>query len=123
LGCEFTTVVMCSEAQAWRNGRPAWKVSHDPEKGLRNLSTEGEPPLELSEIAARCAADQDADTTGEVDYVFDAPMNLAKAVCGYHHEDVLGAPWSVLAVPWRGAPQAESGLPGIIRTELLPKLA
>lgn len=122
LGCAFTTVVMFSQAQAWRDGRRAWQVSHDPEEGLRNLSVEGEPPAELTDMAARLAADQEADTSGQVDYMFDAPIDLAKAVCGYHHDDLLSTPWSILAVPPGDGSQAESILPGLIRTELLPKL-
>ena len=122
VGCEFTEVVMVSQAQAWRDGRLAWRVSHDPGKGLMDLSVEGAPPAQLDEIRARCAAEQEADADGLVDYTFDAPVDLARVACGYHHSDQLPAPWSILAAPHRGLPPDDSALPHVIRTDVLPQL-
>jgi len=122
VGCYFTEVVMFSQSQAWRDGQLVWKVSHDPEKELKDLTIEGAPPAVLKGIVAQLSAKQDADVTGQVDHMFDAPVDLATALCGYRNGEPIGAPWSIVVVRSSGASQGESTLPSLMRDELLPQL-
>lgn len=57
----------------------------------------GAPPAEYPAIRDRLIALQNADEEGGVDYLFDAPLEVAKAVCGYRF-DSGDAPVNVM---WR----------------------
>lgn len=83
IGCIASDVSMYSEALGYRAGRSEWVVSHNSEHGDRDLQISGSPPPVLAEIRDRLAKLQDADEEGGVDYFFEAPLELVKAICGY----------------------------------------
>src|SRR5690349_14335438 len=56
LGAEVSERVMFSSLKAWREGRAAWAVTHDPDQPDPDLRIEGEPPGEIAEIRRRLAA-------------------------------------------------------------------
>jgi len=93
VGCFLEEHVMYSAAVGWANGCKVWSVTHDSAKARAHLQLEGDPPPALSAIRARLDTKQDAagGDTADVDYVFDIPVELAKAVTGFRHdEDVEG---------------------------------
>jgi hypothetical protein len=123
LSSEVSDVVMCCRLEAWRAGTRLWSVSHDPEEGVDNLEVAGEPPAALGEIAARLNANQAAETES-VDHLFDAPLELGAAICGYRPDEPQPGPWILLeAVGKRPVGPKFSALPAAIRAELLPALA
>ena len=66
-----------------------WSVSHDADKGIKNLVMKGEPPPTLSAIRDRLCSQQaaeDADRAA-VDYIFDIPVELAQSLTGYRHDE------------------------------------
>ena len=67
----------------YRAGASQWAVSHNSEHGQRDLEVSGSPPPVLAEIRDRLATLQDADDEDVVDYFFEAPLELVKAICGY----------------------------------------
>ncbi len=79
---------MVSEARAYRNGEAVWQVSHDCEKGLNDLTVIGElsPPAEA--VRARLMREQDkaGGEKADVDHVFEIPIEIAAAVCGFRHD-------------------------------------
>lgn len=79
---KLTDVAMFSEASLYSSGRAMWTVSRDVEKKRRDLLVTGEPPPVLAEIRGRLKAAQ-AGETDEVDHLFDAPMELSAALCGF----------------------------------------
>lgn len=105
LGAEVSERAMFSSLKAWLDGRAAWAVTHDPNQDLR---IEGEPPGEIAEIRRQLAALEATETDGQVDYMFDAPVELAKMLCGYDANGRIALEWSILrpAAGRRPAPAA-----------------
>jgi len=79
---------MISVAEGWKDGRRVWSVTHDAGQGEEHLEVEGEPPSILASIHARLRTAQDAES-GPVDHIFDVPVDLAKAVTGYHPDQTI----------------------------------
>jgi hypothetical protein len=81
-GCEVITClveehVMQSSAFAWKNGENVWAAVHDAQNGgAKHLEAEGDFPAAFSAIR-------------EQDHMFDAPIDLAKAVTGFRHDQAL----------------------------------
>jgi len=90
VGCQFEDKVeMTSVLCAARGGNELWRVFHNSVKSVYRLDVTGEPPSELWGIRDRIFEEQDREG-GEkagVDYVHDIPLELAKAICGYRHDD------------------------------------
>ena len=82
VGAYLEEHVMVSGAFGASDGRLVWSVQHDPEHGLEHLEVWGEPPAELTEIRASLVEQQ--KTEHEVDFLFDAPAELAATVCGFN---------------------------------------
>ncbi len=90
LGCEVITCaveehVMCSEAAAWNNGFKTWSVSHDSGRGDQDLRTEGEMPPAFATIRDRLVA----APAGEVDYLFEIPVELAGTFTNFRYDDCV----------------------------------
>lgn len=124
LGCEVEEHVMFSRLRAFRGGRPAWTVTHDPDADRYGVAVEGEPPALFEEIRTALAAEQAADLSGDVDYMFDAPVRLGRRLCGYSHDEPQPVVWRSLG--WSGRrhevrPPAPR-LPEVFMSELAPLL-
>jgi hypothetical protein len=95
--CFVEEHVMTSGAAFWKGGKQIWRVTHEAEKGHNDLSVVGDAPPEFAPIRDRQARKSE---TGEADYIFDVPIELAKALTGFRHdEDVPGGadlPFEVL---------------------------
>ena len=83
--------VMYCFSTCWLNGQQEWRVQHEAEKGTTHLQVSGVPPEELETLRQGALARQlcHDDEIG-VDYVFDVPLELAKRVVGFRHDE--GAP-------------------------------
>jgi hypothetical protein len=92
--CEVVTVdleehVMVSAATGWRKANKIWSVKHDGQRGVEHLVTEGQLPSAFSGIRENFCHKQQtrgADDA-DVDYYFDIPIEVAKAVTGYRHDE------------------------------------
>jgi hypothetical protein len=75
-------------SQSWVaiRGRPATAVRAELE-ARESLQVTGDPPAQLGPIRADLEAQQAAAGDDNVDFLFDAPMALAKQLVGYHHFD------------------------------------
>jgi hypothetical protein len=79
---------MVSVASGWQNGTQLWHIVHDSECGLSHLDTAGVLPPGFAEIRDAQRAKQDAYRgAANVDYYFDIPVEVAKLVCGFRHDD------------------------------------
>lgn len=107
-GCEVVTGdveehVMASVATGWKNGQRVWSVVHDAQQEMEHLATEGELPANFVGIRDELLFKQQAagGSKAGVDYIFDAPVELAKTLTGYRHDaEIPGAgshPFEVLA--------------------------
>jgi hypothetical protein len=80
--------IMFSAAELYRNGTPLWSVTHNAQDAIHDLQTEGVLPEPFTDIRARLTAEQDqegADKAG-VDYIFDIPLETARALSGFRHD-------------------------------------
>ncbi len=92
VGCAVEEHVMYDDARGYRDGQEAWSVVHDAEKGIYDLQVSGTPPPAFAAIRDRLereqrSADAEAGGEAEVDLIFDIPTELAKAVCGFKHDE------------------------------------
>lgn len=88
VSCFVEDHVMFSRASGWQQGKRIWSVTHDCEKGRFHLEVDGNPPAEHKDVAKRLLAEQRAagGEQADVDYVYDIPAELAKAVTGFRHD-------------------------------------
>lgn len=126
LAFEMNETVMFSGARAFRDGKLVWSVIHDPDRDWHGVTVEGTPPSQLVPIRKRLEAKEAADPEKDVDYLFDVPLDLSRALCGYQPLIDLGLEWSIVqkrsGVRTAGpAPRRPSLLAGM-RSELLPFL-
>ena len=95
--------VMACETSYWRDGSRLWLARHDAQQGQQHLETEGTVPSQFETIRAGFAAQQaEAGPGADVDYYFSIPLELARSLTGYmHDEDMAGIgaePYEVLEV-------------------------
>lgn len=82
---------MFSVVRGYERGKAVFTIEHDGgQQGVRHMETAGTLPAEWPAILERLSKAQDEEDAGEaaVDYLFDAPLELAKALCGYRHDEV-----------------------------------
>jgi hypothetical protein len=86
--------VMFCLSTLWSNGKEVWRVQHESEKGIMDLQVSGAPPAELDEIRRRAVSRQISEGTeaAEVDYIFDVPLELAKHLVGFKHDEGTPGP-------------------------------
>ena len=93
VGCQVEERIMVSAAFCWRDGARVWNVTHEADKGVRNLEIEGNPPDALATLRAEASKLQDKERTfpflpvpWEMDHFFRVPIDLAASVVGYEHD-------------------------------------
>jgi hypothetical protein len=71
-----------------RDGELVWSVVHNSNEDRDHLKVAGEPPAAFAEIEARLRKEQARHQPGVIgaDYIFDIPLELAAACCGYRHD-------------------------------------
>ena len=92
---------MFSSAEYWAGGNQVWRAEHVGENGPIHLKTSGILPRGFEAMAAAHMEAQEADG-GEkagVDHYFDIPLNAAKEITGFKHdEDILGVDYESFEV-------------------------
>jgi hypothetical protein len=83
---DMSETVMCSRSSGWRNGVMIWEVDYDPDLKAGDVEVTGDPPPQFAAIRARVIEEQQRE--GDADYIFDIPVELSAALCGY--SDPLG---------------------------------
>ncbi|MDH3740470.1 MAG: hypothetical protein OER56_02635 [Hyphomicrobiales bacterium] len=86
--CEINETVMWSSAEWWSKGKSVWSITHAGDGEDRfDLRTEGELPTGFRDIKERRFLSQQVD--GEVDHVFDIPVELVRFITGFRYDDYL----------------------------------
>ena len=75
--------VMISAAYGYERESRVWELAHNRQRGIDDLSVSGSPPPSFQSIRQRLTQEQEAKRGGDVDYIFDIPVEVAAAVCGY----------------------------------------
>jgi hypothetical protein len=88
IACFVEEHVMVSRAAGWKNGQQIWSVTHDAQESDRHLKVEGEPPVGFAAIRDRLTKQQEEDDGA--DFIFNIPVDLAKELTGYTHEEEPG---------------------------------
>ncbi|HKV25087.1 MAG TPA: hypothetical protein VJN93_10900 [Candidatus Acidoferrum sp.] len=94
VGCFVEEHVMFSSAACWKDGQQVWRVFHNGgDEGAEHLETSGRLPAEFESIRKQqFAKQQEENAAGDelgVDHVFEIPLNLAKSLTGFRHDDPL----------------------------------
>ena len=93
LRCLIEEHAMYSSAELWHGGEQIWCIAHDLQAGKRDLVVTGKVPAAFGSIRTHVMArqdDHDRATRGlPVDYVFDAPLLLAREMTGFKHSEAL----------------------------------
>jgi hypothetical protein len=93
VACSIEEHVMFSSAEYWVSGNQVWHAEHIGENGPIHLNTSGTLPPGFEAMAAAHKEAQEADG-GEkagVDHYFEIPLNAAKEITGFKHdEDIPG---------------------------------
>jgi hypothetical protein len=115
--CTLSETVMYSGASQWKHGRKIWSVTHDSGQGREDLQTDGELPPEFVAIRERLMESQKGERSSKpgmgVDYIFDAPIELAQYLTGYRYDqDIPGLdddndkPYEILEAAPSAKPQS-----------------
>jgi hypothetical protein len=105
VACFVEEHVMVSSAAGWKNGRRCWFVSHNAQRGIEDLETDGELPTPFNSIRDRMFSKQKEDRirkadiprplfkrrvlkVGEMecDFIFEIPIEVAREVTGFRHD-------------------------------------
>lgn len=94
IACSVEEHVMVSIAEGWNGGARSWAIAHDAQEGMFDLSADGEIPADYETIKNDFVSQQNAEggEDADVDFIFDIPLQVAKKICGYKHDE--GSP------PW-----------------------
>jgi hypothetical protein len=82
--------VMVSVVRGYERGKAVFAIERDGgQKGVRHMAVAGTAPAEWAAIRKRLTEEQDEEDRGEsrTDFLFDAPLELAKALCGYRFDE------------------------------------
>jgi hypothetical protein len=90
VACSVEEHVMFASAERWQLGTRLWRVEHDAQQGIRHLEAAGTLPGSYEAVCERYREQQDAEDAGdkEVDCYFEIPLNLAKALADFKHDEV-----------------------------------
>ncbi len=89
VACSIDEHVMFSSAEYWAGGKQVWRAEHVGENGPIHLKTSGILPPGFEAMAAAHKEAQAVDDVekADVDHYFDIPLNAAKAVIGFRHDE------------------------------------
>lgn len=93
VACSVEEHVMFSSAERWVRSQNVWRIAHDAQTSIRRLHTKGELPSTYTQALREATARQDAEDAGpgEVDFFFEVPLQVAKEMTGFKHdEDIAG---------------------------------
>jgi hypothetical protein len=81
LTCHVEEHVMQSGCSYWKEGRKVWSVEHDAQIDQTHLTISGNLPTELGAIRQKLVNEPG------VDRIFDVPVEIAKLVTGFRHDE------------------------------------
>ena len=89
VACSIEEHVMFSSAAGWSDGQRKWSIAHDAQQGMLHLIASGQPPDSFNQIRSELLAQQQAEggTEAEVDLVFDIPLQVARSIVGFKHDE------------------------------------
>lgn len=101
VACSIEEHVMFSSAAYWAGGNQVWRAEHVGEEGPMHLQTSGvlPPGFEAMTTVHKEAQEVDGGEKADIDHYFDIPLNAAKAIIGFKHdEDIVGVDYQCFEV-------------------------
>ena len=91
IACSIEEHVMFSSAEYWADGAMVWRAEHLGENGPIHLKTAGILPSDFEAMADAHKEMQEADggEKADVDHYFDIPLNAAKSIIGFKHDEEI----------------------------------
>ena len=87
IGCQIHEGVMYSGAALYNDRHKVWSITHFSDDGPLDLKVAGAPPDEIRQISAKLMAEQvERGAATRTDFLFDAPIQAARLVTGYQHD-------------------------------------
>ena len=102
---------MFSAAEYWAAGNQVWRVEHVGENGPVHLNTSGSLASGFEAMAAEHKEAQEVNggEKADVDHYFEIPLNAAKEIIGFKHdEDIPGVDYERFEVLRKGPSSADS---------------
>jgi len=90
VACSIEEHVMFSSAEEWVAGAMVWWVAHSGGHDLTDLKTSATLPPGFQSMADALVAkqEQEGGKAAGVDHYFHIPLNAAKAITGFKHDEV-----------------------------------
>jgi hypothetical protein len=87
--CQVNEYEMLSTVSCYAEGERLWSLTHNSQLGRYHISPTGVAPASVHEIIARLTTEQDANggEKADVDFLFDAPIELAAELTGFRHDE------------------------------------
>jgi hypothetical protein len=82
VACQVHEGIMFSAAYGYQGGRRVWELAHNAQRSINDLPAAGSPPPSFESIRRRLTREQE---TAPGDFIFDIPVEVAAAVCGFRH--------------------------------------
>jgi hypothetical protein len=93
--CRVNETIMLSAAEAWNDGHRAWLIEHNSAVNVRHLHAEGNAPAAFIKIRDETLIKQD-ESQHDANYAFDIPIELARMLTGFRHDDKTPLSWRAL---------------------------
>ena len=90
IACSVNECVMVSVVECWNNGKQTWSIAHDAQEGMFDLTVKGGfLPDQYENIKNFWVSQQNAEggDDADVDFIFEIPVQVAKHICGYKHDE------------------------------------
>ena len=92
LACSVEEHVMVSTAELWRDGAQIWRIEHNAQDSIDHLQASGALPQNFEGISSALTEQQvkAGGSEADVDYYFDIPLQTAKSIVGFKHDEASG---------------------------------
>ena len=95
LGGQMVETVNFCQLCGYEGGAQVWSVVHDVDIDLDGVQVAGDPPSAFAELHAQVTKELE-EGSRDVDYMFDLPLELSGAVCGFQPYEFEFFEWTQL---------------------------
>jgi hypothetical protein len=84
--------VMVCASEAWKDGVKVWRIEHDAQESIDHINASGALPDVYASIKSSLSKQQEeaGGKTADTDYFFDIPLQTAKSIVGFKHDEDSG---------------------------------
>lgn len=108
IACSIEEHVMWCIAGLWRDGAQVWCIEHDAQKNISHINASGDLPEGYPAIERKYAElqEQSGGEKSGVDYFFEIPLQTAKGIVGFKHDETAPEDESFQVFEGRKSPDA-----------------